>query len=64
METLTAIQEMISVLGFPICCVVALFWQMEKERKVHKEESDKWVQALNQNTLVIQQVLDKLQKDE
>lgn len=58
---------LVSNLGFPIMCVVALFWQMTEERKAHKSESDKWVEAYNHtteaivhNTEVMQRVLDKL----
>ena len=50
-------EEVISIInnvGFPIACAVAMFWQMEQERKAHKEESDKWVEALNKNTNVIE----------
>ena len=30
-----------------------MFLQMEKEREAHKDESEKWVEALNKNTNVI-----------
>ena len=43
----------ISNVGFPIACAVAMFLQMEKEREAHKEESEKWVEAFNENTKAI-----------
>ena len=47
------IVTIISNVGFPIACAIAMFLQMEKEREAHKEESEKWVEALNKNTNVI-----------
>lgn len=52
--------SIISNVGFPIACVCVMFYQMEQERKSHKEESDKWVEAINNNTVVMQKVLDKM----
>ena len=48
-EILTAI----STVGFPIVCCAALFW---KSNRTEKELSD----ALNNNTLVMQRLCDKL----
>lgn len=47
------IVTIISNVGFPIACAIAMFLQMEKEREAHKEESEKWVEAINKNTSVI-----------
>lgn len=47
------IVTIISNVGFPIACAIAMFLQMEKERQAHRDESDKWVEALNKNTNVI-----------
>lgn len=54
------IVNLISNVGFPIACTVALFWQLEKQREAHKEEMAKTVEAVNNNTLVMQQVVTKL----
>ena len=43
-------QLLIGQYAFPIVCCIALFLSQEKERERHKEESDKWVEALNNNT--------------
>ena len=50
----------ISQLGFPIACVIAMFYLLEKERQEHKEESEKWVEAINNNTRIMERILDKL----
>lgn len=54
------IVSIISNLGFPIACACVMFWQMEKERESHKAESEKWVEALNNNTRVMEKVLEKV----
>lgn len=46
----SAVTQMITNLGFPIACVVALFWEWNKERENHKEEMEKLTAALNNNT--------------
>lgn len=47
---ISAVTQLITNLGFPIACVVALFWEWEKERSSHQEELDKITTALNNNT--------------
>lgn len=66
--------QMISSVGFPICACVflAIFVRDSTEgyrndvkdlQKEHKEEIAKVSEALNNNTLVIQKLCDKLEKD-
>ena len=50
----------ISNVGFPIACVIAMFYMWNKEREAHKEETDRLTEAINNNTIVMQQVLNKL----
>lgn len=57
MEELYAL---ISNVGFPIACAIAMFYLMEKERIAHKEESERWVEALNKNTNVIERLMEML----
>lgn len=56
------IQSLIANLGFPICCVIAMFYMWNKEREEHKAESDKWCEAINNNTKVMEQLIDKFDK--
>lgn len=44
------IQTLIGTLGFPIACVIAMFWMWNKEREDHKQEVNKMTEALNNNT--------------
>lgn len=59
----TQIIQIISTLGFPIVMCGALFWYMIQQREAHTEEIDKMSEALNNNTLVIQKLLDEMEKD-
>lgn len=54
------IVTIISTVGFPIAACVALFWQSNEMQKRHKEEMDGVKEALNNNTLVVQKLVDKL----
>ena len=64
----------ISVVGFPIIAAVAcgmfIKWQytenskqISEMRQEHKEEVSKMTEALNNNTLALQKLIDKLDKD-
>lgn len=55
METLDIIVSIINSVGFPIACVVVLFWLLYKEQKNHVEESDKWCDAFNNNSNVLKE---------
>lgn len=65
--------QIISAVGFPIVaaigCAYFVKWQYEQNqkqveemRKEHKEEAQKMTEALNNNTLVIQKLVDKFDK--
>lgn len=55
---LNEIMTAISTVGFPIVCCLAMFWQGRENSRLHKEESDKWSEALTNNTLAIQKLTD------
>lgn len=55
------ITQIISNLGFPIACVVAMFWMLNKERDAHKAETAELSKAIENNTQVMTRVLDKLE---
>lgn len=59
-EVVQLISQLVSNVGFPIACVCVLFYMQNKEREAHKVESEKWVEALNNNTKVMEKVLGKL----
>lgn len=47
--------------GFPIACVLIMFQQMDKEREAHKEETAKVTDALNNNTVILTELKQKLE---
>ena len=55
-EVVQIISQLVSNLGFPIACVCVMFWQQNEERKNHAAESEKWVEALNRNTVAIERL--------
>lgn len=57
------IMQAVSTLGFPIVCCAALFWKSNKDQQLHREESKEWIKAIDNNTIVVQKLLDKLTAD-
>lgn len=68
------VASIISAVGFPIVAAVAcgmfVKWQYEQNakqvdemRKEHKEEVQKMTEALNNNTLALQKLIDKIGDD-
>lgn len=55
-----AIMQAVSTLGFPIVMCGALYWKLIKSDQQHKEETDKLSEALNNNTAVMQRLVEKL----
>lgn len=55
-EVVQIVSQLVSNLGFPIACVCVMFWQQNEERKNHAAESEKWVDALNRNTVAIEKL--------
>ena len=53
----------ISAVGFPVVFCFILYKTMIDQSKEHKAESDKMTEAIHNNTLVIQQLVDKLNND-
>lgn len=60
MDTVNVVVQIIQSVGFPIVCCGALFWYMIKQRDIHKDETDKLTQALNNNTQAINELKNKL----
>lgn len=58
---INVVTQIISNLGFPIACVVAMFLMLNKERDAHKAETAELAKAIENNTQVMTQVLDKLE---
>lgn len=71
---LNLIMTLVGSLGFPIVACIGLGWyvkymtdtnrsDMTEMRKEHKEEMTKMTEAVNNNTIVIQKLIDKIDKE-
>lgn len=60
---LASIVEMFTQVGVPIACLVVTFSLWNKEREDHKQEMKEVTQTIVQNTLAIQKLTDKLDKE-
>ena len=54
------IVELLGQFGFPVAMCLLLFWYVTRKDEQHKEEIDKMSEAINNNTLVMQKLIDKL----
>lgn len=60
-QTVTSI---ISTVGFPIAVCLICFFYINKMQEQHKAETDKLAEALNNNTIVMQKLVDNLQNNQ
>lgn len=56
------VTTIISTVGFPIVMCLLMYKMNDDQDKRHREEVDKITEALNNNTLVIQKLVDNLDK--
>jgi hypothetical protein len=56
-----AITSIITNVGFPIAVCLICFWYINKMQEHHKAETDKLAEALNNNTLVMQKLINNLE---
>lgn len=58
---LDAITTMITNIGFPIACVICLFRYLKEREAQRDKEQDKWTEAINNNTRVMEKLLDRME---
>lgn len=59
-EIVTVVTNVISNVGFPICCVGALGYILYREQELHREESKMFTSAIKDLTVALTQLSDKL----
>lgn len=57
------VQTLIGQLGFPIACVIAMFYMWNKEREDHKSEVAEITKAIENNTLVVTKLAERLDRE-
>ncbi len=57
----STITQIVSNLGVPVACLIAMFWLMNKEREDHKNESGRFVEAINNNTVIMTKLAERLE---
>lgn len=57
------ILQAISTVGFPIALTLILLWYIYDSSNKQKEEIDKISEALNNNTLALTKLLDRMERD-
>lgn len=60
MESLNALATLIGNGFFPIVICAVLFWYIYKKDAQHKEEISELRKSIDNNTLVVQKLLDKM----
>lgn len=71
-DNIGTIVQIVSTVGFPIVCCGFCFWYVkyitDKNREdisslneQHKEESNKMIEAINNNTLVMERLVEKIE---
>lgn len=56
----TTVVQAIANVGFPIAVALMCFWYIKSSAEAHKQEIDKLSEAVNNNTLALQKLYDKL----
>ena len=52
--------QIIQTVGYPIAVSLILMWYIYQQSKNHKEETKAFTEALNNNTLVLESLKEKL----
>ncbi|MBO7731195.1 MAG: hypothetical protein J6S67_01530 [Methanobrevibacter sp.] len=58
---ITTVTQFVSTLGFPIAVCLICFWYINKREEQHKEEVTELAKAINNNTIVMQKLVDRLE---
>ena len=55
--------QAVTTVGFPIVAYAGMFWYMIKKDAIHKEETEQLRQSIDNNTLVIQKFIERMEVD-
>lgn len=63
MDTLEIVKDLFSNYAVPVACLIVTFRLWNKEREDHKQEMKEVTQALTNNTIAMQRLVDKLENE-
>ena len=52
--------DFIQSVGYPIAMSMIMLWYMIKEKESNKQQNDAMIEAINNNTIVLTRVVEKL----
>lgn len=55
---ITAVTTLITTVGFPIAMCIVMGWYIREQQKVHRDETKELSEAVANNTLVLQKLVD------
>ena len=58
------ILQAVTTVGFPIVAYGGMFWYMLKKDETHKEETSQLRTSIENNTIVMQKLVDNMEKGE
>ena len=61
---LTVITQLVSQVGFPIACCVVMFMSLTREQDNHKAEMSAIVEAVNNNTLALTKLSERIERND
>lgn len=59
---INTIYQIVGNLGVPMACLLGMFWLYQRQDARHAEESAKFTEAINNNTLAINTLIERLGK--
>ena len=59
----STIASLISQVGFPIACCCVMFYSLTREQDNHKQEMTAMVEAVNNNTIALTKLAEKIEKE-
>lgn len=63
MDVLEIFKDLVSNLGVPIACLAVTFKLWNKEREDHKESERTMTEAINNNTMALNRLAERMEKD-
>lgn len=63
MDVLEIFKDLVSNLGVPIACLAVTFRLWNKEREDHKESEKTMTEAINNNTMALNRLAEKMDRE-